>query len=290
MKIIIPLYDFNYFGNGYKFKNGIYSIGKMKKAYLKGLPFLFSRQDIYHIKEAHWCLVVSDYSITPQDRKGYIANSEILMLAFKIFINAGTFVKFRICPEDSFLNAKLNQPMMYSHKLLANKMPNGVVRKMARKLALNDRDFRVVDECFPCLLDMWDISNRTRNALQYALSGYRSRFWQESFLFYMIALEALFSSDENAGMTRTICTRVSKYLKGIEHSTYEDVNSLYNLRSQIVHGKIRIDGAGGWDKNIKATAHAEYLLACSIGKLVKSEDYRRYSKASEIQSYLGHLN
>ncbi len=290
MNIVIPLYDFHYNGNGYRFKNGIYSIRKMRKAYLKGLPFLFSRQDILHIKEAFWCIIISDHSITAQDRKEYIANSEILILAFKIFINAGLFVKFRICPEDSYLNAKLNQPMKYSHKLLANKTPGGVVRAMVRKLSLDDKDFEVIDERFPHLFDMWSISNRTRNALQYALSGFRSRFWQESFLFYMISLEALFSSDENTGMTKTICTRVSKYLKDIEYSSYEDINSLYNLRSQIVHGKIRIDGAGGWDKNIEATAHAEYLLIRSIKKLIESGDYKRYSKAAEMQYYLGHLN
>jgi hypothetical protein len=290
MRIVIPLYDFSYSGKGYKFRNGTFSIKRMKKCYLNGLPLLFSRLDIMRIKEAHWCLLVSDDSITLRNRAKHNANSEMLILTFKIFINAGLFVKYRICPEDAYLNSRLSQPMMYEHRLAGNKTPQGIVVKTARKLFLHDRDISVVDKYYPSLLEMWDFSNRTRNALLYTLSGFRSKFWQESFLFYMIALEALFSSDDNTGMTKTICSRVSRYLGSIQHCTYEDINCLYNLRSQIVHGKIRIEGAGGWDENIKATANAEYLLVCSIRKLVESGDFKRYSNSSEMQHYLSHLN
>ena len=103
----------------------------------------------------------------------------------------------------------------------------------------------------------------------------------------MCALESLFSSEEPTGMTKTICSRVSKFLSCKPEYEYKDIEKLYDLRSKIVHGKVIVE------KEIKhelCTLHKlQDVLVEFMKKILDEKIYPMYANIDKKEKYLSNL-
>lgn len=291
MKFVMPLHSLYYNGSSpYEFADGIHSIRRFSRFRAGPISYFFSRHERFNMSDCRWALVVDSPEMNTRNYKKFLGNTESIVLSFKVFCNAGLFVKYRICADDPLRHIRNNNAMMYWHELSDRHNRPDIIKRTHRRRWLNLDDFHQVDETHGRLTDMWHLSNRTHNAIDFAMNGYRSYLWRNSFLYYIFALEALFSSNQRRGMTATIARRVSNFLNNAEFCTDEDVRRLYDARSTIVHGKLPRDGLGGWDPNILATAQAEYIVVQVMRRLVENDTFRNYAKPNTTHRFLNRFD
>jgi len=291
MKYVMPLHALYYNGNRpYEFADGIHSIRKFSRFRVGAISYFFSRNDRFNMSDCRWALVLDSPEMNPINYKTFLGNTESIILAFKIFCNASLFVKYRICADDPLRHIRVNNAMMYWHELSNRRNRPELIERTRRRRWLNLDDFRRVDETHTKFTEMWNLSDRTHNAVNFAMNAYRSQLWRDSFIYYIFALEALFSSNQRRGMTGTIARRVSSFLDKADFCTEQDLRRLYDARSTIVHGKLPRAGLGGWDPNILATAQAEYIVAQTMRKMVNDDSFRNYELANKAHRFLNRFD
>ena len=270
MRIVMPLFDFdNESSEEFVFSGGKYALRKFNaEDEIPEVPGL-SELDIEYIKQESWALVAED-----PDLKKYREEINILLLAFRIFKMARVFIKYRSCKEDDSYCTRLND---YLHIVMPNKS-NGII-------TLND--LNVINKGFSKLLQMKPISDRTRNAIYFMYRGFCAGKMIDSFLFLMCAIEALFSKENPGGATKTICSRVSKFLGNKSGYEYNDINELYVLRSNITHGRVVVGD------EIKGKLNTLYklqdvLVEC-MKKILDKEIYLIYSDVQNNERYFNDL-
>lgn len=253
------------------------------------LGYFFSEHDRFNMENRSHALVLEGDQVTQANFKDHLRRSDVLVLSCRAFGNAGFFVKYRICVDNWKYHSTLNEPMMWHHQLANNRTDNEIIQARRKGNGLKACRIQLGDRYYPHLRRLWDTSNRTRNAVYFMMKGFRSGYWADSFLAYMLAIEALLSSDGRRSMSRTVCERASQLLKDRPHCTFDEIRRLYDVRSEIVHGKIPTDGLGSFDCNIIAVAHAELILVEVMKKLIDDNIYPKYGNGHQIQNYLGHL-
>ena len=266
----MPLFDFdNESSEEFVFSGGKYAIRKFNaEDEIPEVPGL-SELDIKYIKQESWALVAED-----PDLKKYREEINILLLAFRIFQLARVFIKYRLCKEDDSYCSRLND---YLHIVMPNKS-NGII-------TLND--LNIIDKGFSRLLQMDTISNRTHNAIYFMYRGFCAGKMIDSFLFLMCSIESLFSNEERFGATKTICSRVSKFLDYRLGYEYKDIEKLYDLRSKIVHGKIVVEDEIKGQLN--TLYKLQYALVECMKKMLNEEIYLIYSDIQNKECYFNGL-
>jgi hypothetical protein len=109
----------------------------------------------------------------------------------------------------------------------------------------------------------------------------------DTFVFLMVAIESLFSKEDSGGVTKTICSRVSKFLGCRARCEYEDVERLYDLRSKIVHGKVVVDDH--IKGHLPTLWDLEYVLRECMKKMLDQKIYPIYGDVQEKERYFDRL-
>ncbi|MBW8003201.1 MAG: hypothetical protein FVQ80_14470 [Planctomycetes bacterium] len=270
MRIVMPLFDFSKESSEeYMFSGGKYALRRFDVADEVPDIELFSERDIGVMEFQSWALVAE-----AENLEHYKEEINRILLSFKIYKLARVFIKYRLCKEDIKCCSILND---YLHIV----MPD----ESNRVIALNDLD--VIDKGFSKLLQMDTISNRTHNAIYFMYRGFCAHKMIDSFVLLMCAIESLFSNECRSGATRTICSRVSKFLDCKSGYGYEDIEELYNLRSKIVHGKVVVeDEIKG---QLSTLYKVQYVLVECMKKMLDKEIYRIYSDVQKKECYFNDL-
>jgi hypothetical protein len=271
MRIVMPLFSFEYEDSEeFIFSGGKYSLRPFNSDNEIPQIDLFSEQDKQHMQMKSWALVADEPDIDK-----YKQEVNILLLSFKIYKLARLFIKYRLCKDDVMLCRRINQNMEY---VLAEKSP----------ILITFDDLKVIDKGFSNLLKMKDISNRTYNAIYFFYRGYHSAKWIDAFIFWMSALESLFSKDEPGAATKTICSRVSALLDSKPRCEYDNIKKLYDLRSEMVHGRIgaNLDDVPEQDREKLEILHElEYVATECMKKILDDKIYLIYSNDKQKERY-----
>ena len=232
---------------------------------------LFSEQDIWHMLSARWALVHDG-----DEPDGYKAQSNAILMGFRVLSERQPpFIKFRLssAPEQS---TRIQQPMTYNYA--ANR----------ERGAYSAQELDRVRSAFRHMQAMDAISTRTHNALYFLYRAFHADKWIDSFLLMTSALEALFSKDAPGGATAAITTRVASFLGSADRCTKKDLEELYDLRSQMTHGRIAVgDDAGD---NLAKLEHLEHVTNAAIRKLLESQQYLRFETKAGRDVFMGTLN
>jgi len=270
MRIVMPLFDFFYRDKKeFIFTGGKYSLKRFVPEDEIPEIDLFSKQDLRYMELEQWALIAD-----VESDSSYKEDINLLLLSFKIYKLSRLFIKYRLCKENSLRNFRLAETMQY------------VLREKSSD-PISFEDLLTVDKGFVRLLEMNGISIRTHNALYFMYVGFFTRRWIEAFLFFMNALEALFSKEEPGAATRTVCSRVSCLLESKDRCTYRDIEYLYNIRSRIVHGNIA--ARDDPDENLINLHNLEYLLTECMKKILDEKIYLLYSDIDEKESFYDDL-
>lgn len=277
MKIIMPLFGFFYTDNvPFLFSYPGLSLDRLEG---KDIPSLdgFSKIDIQQIKLEQWALI---YQVEDNDYKDdYKEYVNLLLLAFRLFSQPHPpFIKFSICEEEAKCSARISMTMQ------PHNYRTGKSRDPFDQIQLKE-----VNEGFKHLQEMKKISARAKNALYFLFEAYRAEKFGVSFVMMMIVLESLFSKDEPPynETKKTICQRASTLLNSSDKCTKQDIEKLYDLRCDIVHG--RIDFNDQQRNNLDELAHLEYVITQCFRKLTADENYKKLSKEERI-NYMSTLD
>jgi hypothetical protein len=276
MRIVMPLFDFiNDSEQEFEFGEGTYSLRKFDPAVdipkddLLGL----SRRDLDYIKQAEWALV----SENPETNT-YKKDINRLLLSFKIHTLGRLFIKYRLCAAEASLSSVIQEKMNF---ILPEKSPRQITFDRLEQ----------VKSGFERLLEMDSVdsvSNRTHNAIYFMYGAYfTAGHALYLFLLLFAALEALFSKEEGGAATTTICKRVSAFLGSQDRCTYADIERLYRIRSELVHGRRKFSESA---ENLADAHELEFVVTECMKKILAERTYLKYKDATEKEKYFNQLS
>lgn len=273
--VMMPLHDFPYLADSdFQFGCGPYSIRKLDRAADLDMAGL-SEMDRVHIKMEKWALYAED---PPKD---YRIQVNMLLLAMRIQKRKTPFIKFRICAEDDRHCGMMGDIYGPVKPQDASAMP-------CESHLFSESDLRWVDTATTRLMEMDQVSNRTHNALYFLYRGCVNRMWVDSFMLWMSALESLFSEDTRGGVTKLICGRTSKFLNSRPGVSYADIDHLYDLRSQMVHGRLPITEDP--KANIEELASLESIVLDCLERFIDESAYTHYGEPSARKAFLAQFD
>ena len=267
MRIVMPLFAFNYLDSKeFEFKGGKYVLRRFiadnetPPEIKRGV----SEMDIYQMNQARWALVAEN----PDLGKGK-EEINVLLLSFKICKQSPLFIKYYLCKENTNECKRLCETMHYITP--------------PQNEFITYTDLEIINTRFSNLLEMSNISNRTHNAIYFMIRGFFSGKMIDTFMFLMAAIESLFSKEDSGGATRTICSRVSKFLGCKVRCEYKDIKNLYDLRSNIFHGRVEVeDEIKG---HLTTLYELEHVLMECIKKILDEKTYAIYSDVAQKEKY-----
>lgn len=277
MRIIMPLFEFIYDGDEFTFHNG-YSLRHFdaQRDIPKNIDGL-SRMDSSYISLENWALVAENPEV-----ERYKEEISLLLIAFKIYALSNVFIKWRFCAEDSKHSTRLED----------------IFRPMLLKTntEVSQDDLPKVNDGFKNLLEMYSISNRTKNALYFVWRGFSSDKHIDSYIFLVCVLEALFSSEESENIeqpTKILIKRIQSFLKGEKGCGGDQIKRIYKIRSDMVHGRIQHTDKNDLEqrkKNIDNLGKLEVVIFACLKKLLDDNIYTIYSNAEEKEKHLKEIS
>ena len=269
MRIVMPLFDFDYKDyQEFIFDGDRYALQRFvaddEIPKIAGL----SELDIEHMRLESWALIADN-----PDLNKYKEEINLLLIAFKIYKLSRLHIVYRLCRDNDNLCARINETMC---SILPEKSYSPITFD----------DLKIIDKGFSNLLKMDLISNRTHNALYFLYLGFFNFHWFAAFIFLMSALEALFSKEESGEVTKTICSRVSHFLNSKPKCTYKDVEMLYDIRSRMLHGNIKVSDS---DSNLENLHHLEHVVTECMKKILDEKIYLKYSNVRDKEDYYNTL-
>lgn len=269
MRIVMPLFDLDYEGSEeFAFAGGRYVLQRFvaddEIPKIAGL----SELDIEYMRLENWALTAHN-----PDLNKYEEELNLLLIAFKIYKRSRLFLAYRLCKDDTNHCARIFERMQS-------------IKPEKSYSPITFDDLKIIDEGFLNLLKMDKISNRTHNALYFLYLGFFNSHWFAAFIFLMSALEALFSKEEKGEATKTICSRVSIFLDPNPKCKYEDIDSLYDIRSRMLHGNITV---GDSCSNLEILHHIEYVVTECMKKILDETIYLKYININGKEDYYNAL-
>jgi hypothetical protein len=274
MRIVMPLFDFfNDSGQEFEFGDGTYSLRRFapETDIPNDTPGL-STQEIKQIKLERWALVAEN-----PDRNTYTQDINRLLLSFKIHTLGKLFIKYRLCVDDPSLCRVIQERMNF---ILREKSPRTISLEQLNQVNIGFERLQEMDA-----ID--SVSNRTHNAIYFMYGAYFAA-GHALYLFVLLftVLEALFSKEEGGAATETICKRVSSFLGSPARCTYPDIKRLYNIRSELVHGRRKASPSGG---NLADAHELEFVVTECMKKMLSERVYLRYRDLADKEQYFNKL-
>lgn len=275
MRIVMPLFEFiNASGEEFAFGDGTYSLRRLNPTTdlpAEDIPGL-SRMDLEYIKRERWAIVADD-----TDLGKYREGVNRLLLSFKIHTLGRLFIKYRLCAENTSLSSVINEKMNY---ILADKSGREVTLEQLKQVNVGFGRLQEMDS-------IESVSNRTHNAIYFMYGAYFVAS-HASYMFILLftVLEALFSKEQGGAATKTICQRASALLGSRPRCTYADIERLYNIRSELVHGRRKAAQSG---QNLADAHELEFIVCECMKKILAERIYLKYNDPTEKEAFFNRL-
>jgi Apea-like HEPN len=284
-KYILPLYNFPGFEmDCFNFSTCPFSIRRSNFDMNLSESLSLSTVDRVHIRDAEWALIIDSetYSIDNNDPlNGQVQNDvNLLILAFRLLRLGPCPLIKHLIPQDQG-----EESIVFYDTIQGNSQGLQIDGTYdSSKLLKIDAAYGILKNA-----DSEVKYSRAHNAIYFAYLATHTTHWIQSFVFWMSALEALFSKDSPGGATRTIKRRVSAYIGDPNIATEKDVENIYEIRSRIVHGDI-CASKNTPEENLKILWMVEKIACACFSKLIGNNDFIHYSKAHDRNSFVRKLD
>ncbi len=273
MRVVMPLFEFNYDGNVIRFTDN-YSLEHFdhEKDIPQDLAGL-SSLDVSHISLENWALIANSPS------ENYRSETNLLLMALRIYAQSNAFIKWRFCKEDLSHSVRLGDDDRFRN--LA----------MASSDSIGQESWPTVRNGFLNLLDMYEVSDRTKNALYFTWRGLCSCKHIDAYILLVCAIEALFSSETSEDVTKTLIKRMQKFLSGINGFGGDQIKRIYKIRSDMVHGRIphTEKDSDQAKQNVQNLLKLESLVFTCLKKMLDGKIYSKYSDIDVKEKFLNDL-
>jgi len=250
LQIIVPLFEFDYIGENnsvdemfidaskfheklkeyifddqYNFKLVKFSYEYFSKLEIETL----SKIDYDRLHFSSWGLF---FDCEEERLDEYKQKINLLLLAFRIIIQSDVQIKYLICINYPYLSIKYPDDWKYA-------IAETRIKRAAEPI--NKYELENVLEGYNRLKEFLNVSYRTSHAVNFLFLSYTSFYWMEIFLLLMTALETLVSPDKKDKIVSEVTERVVCLINNKELCTKTKFQKIYNLRSDIIHGKVLVE-------------------------------------------------
>jgi hypothetical protein len=274
MRIVMPLFDLlNGSRREFEFGDGSYRLRRFdpNTDIPNDIPGL-SAMEIAQLRLEQWALVAEN-----PDRQSYAQDINRLLLSFKIHTLGRLFIKYRLCADDPSLCSVILEKMNF---VLPEKSPREISLEQLNQVNIGFERLQEMDA-----ID--SVSNRTHNAIYFMYGAYfAAGHALHLFVLLFTVLEALFSKDGGGAATKTICKRASSFLGLQPRCTYSDIEKLYNIRSELVHGRREASESGS---NLANAHELEFVVTQCMKKMLSERIYLKYRDLADKEQYFNQL-
>ncbi len=160
----------------------------------------------------------------------YIENINLLMLAFRIFDKAD-------CSFEYILNVS------NTHSSIKNfDKWKRAINTIKHSPTFTIDTLQRIKEGYSKLQTFHSVSARTKHSIRFLYLSYISFYWMQAFVLFMTSLESLVSPDiKSEKITSIIINRINKLIPDKSICSKNQLNKIYELRSDIIYGKILSD-------------------------------------------------
>jgi hypothetical protein len=273
MRVVMPLFEFNYGETRFQFTENYYLD---HFDYEKDVPqdsIGLSQLDVSYISSVHWALIANN------PNESYRSEINLLLMALRIYIQANVFIKWRFSKEDSVDSARIPSDQRFRN--LA----------MASSRSVGEKGLCAARDGFLDLLEMYRVSDRTKNALYFIWRGLCSRRHIDAYILLVCAIEALFSNETPDDVTKTLIKRIQRFLSGSKGFGGDQIKRIYKIRSNMVHGRIPHTAKDSEQskQNIKNLGKLESLVFACVKKMLDERIYLHYKDTDAKEKFLNDL-
>jgi hypothetical protein len=281
----IPLFEFSGIDEPYfRFFDSAFSIENVGIETDLSRAMALSEIDRLQISGTEWAIIVDgDFYKTCRNKPliDQIQNDvNLLVITFRLLgLGAWPSIRFLI-PEDVEV-----ETVVFYNTMQINRFEE-VSWEVYTKPKLEK-----IDNAYQILVKAYSEVKyaRAHNAIYFAYLATHTIHWIQAFIFWMSALEALFSKDCRGGATKTIKTRVNAYICDPNVCNISDIEEVYEIRSRIVHGDICASDKLP-DENLQSLWKIESIARACFSKLIETNDFRHYSKANDRNRFVERLD
>jgi hypothetical protein len=272
-RVILPLFNFQYSDrDDFAFSDGRLSIRQFNTWSTLPDREIFSQRDRDSIGAVNKALVAE-----ASDLSGYALDATLLLITFRLLAQENRItpiIKYRLSDVSEYCS-RIDDTEKHIQ------LPGYLFQ------VYSPADFPEIDRIFVLLRSVERTSQRLKNALYFIYRAFNSAHWIDAFLFYMGALEALFSLDRKGPARTTICGRAAGLLNDPNWSFHE-IEELYDIRSRIAHG--RLEAGRDSTENLQLTARMEVLVKRCMRRLVEIDALKHYSEESTRTKFLSQFD
>lgn len=157
----------------------------------------------------------------------YTQNINLLMLTFRIFDRADCSFEYILNVSDTSSSKRILEKWKRS------------INTIEHLSTFTIDTLKNIKEGYLKLQRFYSVSARTKHSIQFLYLGYISYYWMQGFVLLMTSLETLVSPDiKSAKITSIIINRIIKIIPDKSICSKNQLNKIYELRSDIIHGKI----------------------------------------------------
>ena len=188
----------------------------------------FSKDDNREIRSSHW---VFSFECEEEKVDNYKQKLNLLLLACRIIKYSDLSIKYLICKNAPDESSKYSDYWKYA---IAEKNPKRDIQE------LNKDDLEKIVDGYYKLKELFKVSPRTTHAINFLILAYTSYYWMEAYIIFMTSLETLVSPPTEVQITSNIIKRTRKLVNDSKICSKKDIDELYKLRSDIIHGRILV--------------------------------------------------
>lgn len=238
----------------------------------------FSEEDRNRILQTMWGLY---FSCQENQLKKYKEVINLLFLSIRIFFKKNTGSQYILCQSNPTLSHKYNEEWKYA---IAEK-------QIIPEEELNDyftrSNIEELINAFNKLKQFWEVSDRARHSVQFLFLGYTTYYWMASFVLFVTSLETLVSPDIIGDISTYVKKRTVAFIKDTNVCSNNKMDNLYKLRSNIVHGRIRVKL--DLDKEIKKIQQLQIIVLTFFKKLLEENFASIYKDEESKEAFLNKI-
>lgn len=269
MRVVMPLFNFQYFDEeDITFSDGRFSIRHFDNWGALTDREIFSQRDRAYISKEIKALVAEGAEL-----RGYELDASLLLLTFRLLAkgnNITPIIKYRLS-EDEDLYSRIEETETHIRR------PGYLYQ------VYSPNDFPRIDSIYMLLRNAERTSQRLKNALFFIYRAFNSYHWVDIFLFYMSALEALFSLDGKGPAKKPVCGRTVAILNDHRWDKSK-IENLYDVRSRIAHG--RVEAGRDSKENLELAANMEVLVKLCLRRLIEVDGLQYYANRDARDKFL----
>lgn len=282
-KYICPLIDFDSDVDNFSINKRLEIVRMKSKISYHEYTGLLGEEDKTKLDQSTHALI-----FYPSGNNHMVNDDEVQLFLMSLWLAnySGTYIQFLLLDPPEWFNSFPREIRICDHYFY-------VTDKVQSKISI--KDLEDSKSYLESLSKIFGREDRLGGSINFTHAANTTIRWQVGFINSMAAIEAMLSSDNRRRMTRILCTRLACFIGDDDEKKnyyYEKINKLYDVRSELIHGKYKPNIRSGIrsEENLDLLYDLQQLLVkCWIKILTDSNILSMFDNKESRNEFLNEL-